>query len=57
MEDKLVYTVSEIAELLGIAKIKAYELAKSKDFPAIQIGRRIIIPKERFHEWLNTTNH
>lgn len=50
--DKLTYTVPEIAELIGISKPKAYELINRADFPAIKIGRRIVIPKEEFVLWL-----
>jgi len=32
--------------------VKAYELARRKDFPAIRIGRRIVIPKAAFERWL-----
>jgi len=45
--------VDELAERLGISRPKAYELVKRRDFPAIQLGRRVIIPVEAFREWLN----
>jgi excisionase family DNA binding protein len=45
--------VDELAERLGIIRPKAYELVKRRDFPAIQLGRRVIIPVEPFREWLN----
>ncbi|MBU4438186.1 MAG: helix-turn-helix domain-containing protein [Firmicutes bacterium] len=50
--EKLTYTVQEIAELIGISKPKAYELTNRSDFPAIRIGRKIVIPKEEFKTWL-----
>lgn len=49
-----VYEVPEIASLLKINLVKAYELARRKDFPAIRIGRRIVIPKAAFERWLDT---
>jgi excisionase family DNA binding protein len=49
-----VYTVDEIQSILGINKNKAYELAMSGQFPAKKLGRRIIIPKRTFDEWLYT---
>lgn len=52
--EKLTYTVDEIGQLLGISRPKAYELANRKDFPTLRIGKRILIPAERFHQWLNT---
>ena len=39
--------------MLGIGKNEAYRLTHNKDFPAIRIGNRIVIPKEDFHQWLN----
>ena len=48
-----VYNIPEIAVLLDINLIKAYELAKRKDFPAVRIGRRILVPKQAFYKWLN----
>lgn len=54
MADKLTVTVPEMAKLLGISRPLAYELAKREGFPAIRVSdRRIIIPVDRLHEWLN----
>ncbi len=50
--ERAIYNVPEIAAMLDIHLIGAYELAKRKDFPSIRIGRRIIVPKEAFHKWL-----
>jgi excisionase family DNA binding protein len=47
-----VYSVPEVAALLEINLPKAYELARQPGFPAIRIGRRIVVPKEAFHRWL-----
>lgn len=49
-----VYNIPEVAVLLDINVIKAYELSKRKDFPAVRIGRRIIVPKQAFHRWLDS---
>jgi excisionase family DNA binding protein len=48
---RLTYTVPEVARLLGINVITAYEIARQEGFPSIRIGRRIV-PKEAFHRWL-----
>lgn len=47
-----VYTIPEVAALLGINVVKAYELARQEGFPAIRIGRRIIVPKAGLERWL-----
>ena len=38
--------------MLGIAPSSAYELMHEKDFPALRIGSRIVVPKEKFIEWV-----
>lgn len=48
-------TVPEVAEILRINKSKAYELSHRDNFPAFNIGRRIVIPREAFFNWLNNT--
>jgi excisionase family DNA binding protein len=50
--ERAVYTVPEVAALLGINLPKAYELARQEGFPAIRIGRRIIVPKAALERWL-----
>lgn len=49
-----VYTVKEIAEILGISKNAAYDLVKSENgFVIVRIGKTIRVPIESFDEWLN----
>lgn len=50
--EKMVYTVKEVAELLGISRSYAYELVKEKKLPVLDLGRRKVIPKNRFDEWI-----
>ena len=38
--ERLTVTVPEMAQMLGIGRIKAYELANIKGFPAIRLGKR-----------------
>ena len=52
MSEKKCMTVPEMAETLGISKPTAYTLANREDFPAIRIGKRIVIPCEAFETWL-----
>ncbi len=49
----LTLTATDVAEILGIARVKAYELVQSKGFPRIILGRRILIPRDKFIEWYN----
>ena len=48
----LMLSVQDVAVALGISRAGAYELAKSEGFPAMNIGSRIIVPKEDFILWI-----
>ena len=49
----LMLSVPEVASVLGISRAGAYELVKGKGFPALKIGSRIVVPKERFIQWID----
>ena len=46
-------TVAQVASALNISRTSAYELAHCKDFPAMLIGSRILVPKDRLVSWIN----
>ncbi len=48
----LFLNASIIANVLGIAESSAYELMHSKNFPVIKIGARMVVPKEKFINWV-----
>lgn len=48
----LVMSASDIAEALNLSKGKVYELLHSENFPAVQIGRRMVVLKQSFLMWL-----
>ena len=41
-----------VAKTLGIAPSSAYELMHEKDFPTLRIGNRMVVPKEKFIQWI-----
>ena len=43
----------DVASVLGISRAGAYELVRSDGFPALRIGSRIVVPKEKFIDWIN----
>ena len=49
----LMLSVPEMAAVLGISRAGAYELVRSDEFPALKIGSRIVVPKEKFIAWVN----
>ena len=41
-----------VAQTLGVGRATAYELMNEKDFPAIRVGSRIVVPKDKFRQWV-----
>lgn len=41
-----------VAKLLGISPSSGYELMHEKGFPVLKIGSRLVVPKEKFREWV-----
>lgn len=41
-----------VAKTLGIAPSSAYELMHEKNFPTLRIGSRMVVPKDKFIEWV-----
>ena len=42
----------DVADVLGIGLANAYEVVHRQDFPAITLGSRIIIPRDKFVAWI-----
>lgn len=54
--DELPLTLNarEAAAVLRISKSKVYELAHTESFPAVRIGNRVVIPRDKLIEWMNS---
>ena len=48
------YTVMQVAYLLNLSRGMTYQYVKEGHIPAQRIGRRWLIPRKRFHEWLDS---
>jgi hypothetical protein len=48
----LFLTVSDVSKVIGICLGKTYELFHSETFPSIQYGKRLVISKIKFIEWM-----
>ena len=46
-------TVEDVSHVLGIGLAHAYEVAHRRDFPTITLGSRIIVPRDKFMEWID----
>ena len=45
-------SANQVAQVLGISRANAYTLMHSKGFPTIQIGKRMVVPKNKLMEWM-----
>ena len=41
-----------VAQVLGISLAGAYDLLHSEGFPVLKIGTRMVVPKEKFRQWV-----
>lgn len=51
-EQAICYDMKTLQSVLPIGTNKLYEIVHSEGFPKIKVGRRILIPKKAFEEWL-----
>ena len=42
-----------VAKVLGVSPSSGYELIHEPDFPVLKIGNRLVVPKEKFVEWVS----
>jgi len=52
---RLALSVEEAAELLGISRSLAYELAARGQLPVLRLGRRLVIPRAALERLLDGT--
>ena len=50
----LFLNANTVAQTLGVSISSAYELMRETEFPALRIGNRIVVPKEKFRQWVET---
>ncbi len=48
----LTLNANDVANALGISRANAYFLFHAEDFPTMQIGRRLMVGKADFIEWM-----
>lgn len=52
-QNRQVMSVPEAAAQLGISQSKMYEIVRIEGFPCIRIGRRILVNRAKFSEWID----
>ena len=43
---------NQIAAMLGISVGRAYEMMHNKTCPTLKIGRRLVVQREKFLQWI-----
>ena len=51
--EPVMLTIPQVASVLSISRAGAYELAHRKNFPAMLVGSRIVVPKDRLLAWVD----
>ena len=41
-----------VAKVLGVSPSSGYELMHEADFPILKVGSRMVVPKEKFMDWV-----
>lgn len=50
--DKLAYSLTETAQVLGVSRPTVYALIKQQGFPVFQIGGRKLVSVEGLKNWI-----
>ena len=45
-----------VAGVVGTSRAGAYELVHGNEFPALKIGSRIVVPKDKFLAWIDANS-
>lgn len=48
----LFLNAATVSSVLGVSPASAYELMHERDFPTLRVGSRMVVPKEKFIEWV-----
>ena len=52
-----VLSAKDISRYLGISKANSYQLMDSNGFPTLRIGKRKLVPKDKFLIWINSNSN
>lgn len=51
--EQMTYSIDEAARIIGVSKSFMYKLARNNEVPVLKLGKRLVIPKSRFIEFIN----
>lgn len=46
-----------VSKVLGVSPSSGYELMHETDFPVLKVGNRLLVPKEKFIQWVESNTH
>ena len=49
----LFLNASLVSQVLGMSISTAYELMNEPGFPVLRVGSRMVVPKDKFGEWVS----
>lgn len=49
----LVLNATQLANVLSISRANAYNLLHREDFPTLQIGKRMLVSRDRLAQWMD----
>ena len=52
--DKLAYSITEAAQVLGVSRPTVYALIKQPGFPVFQVGGRRLVSVEGLRDWIRS---
>ena len=52
--DKVAYSLTETAQVLGVSRPTVYALIKQPGFPVFQIGSRKLVSVEGLRDWIRS---
>ena len=54
-EESVTMSVRQCAAALGVSPRLVYRLVESRELPAVHVSNRIVIPRDGFTRWLETS--
>ena len=49
----LMLNAEDVQSVMNISRAGAYQLMHREDFPTITIGKRMVVPRDKFLRWLD----
>ena len=50
----LFLNAATVSKVLGVSPSSGYELMHESNFPVLKVGNRLLVPKEKFIQWVES---